>query len=747
MKSLKRRVAAHLAILGAPMMLGMSPAARAQAPAPSEQTGLAEIVVTAQKRSESLQDVPIAVTAIRGADLLAAGIGSQSSLATMMPNVAVDTNANFVAPYIRGVGTAYANPGLEPSVATYIDDIYVSRADAGFLSFDDIDHIEVLKGPQGTLYGRNTTGGAIRVITKEAPKEFSAGISLTAGSFGRFASSAFVGGPLGGNVRGRLSVQTDRDDGWVKNFNSDLPRLDNRNSKMVRGKLAWDVTDQLTMRLSADYSDMTPRNPAFLPLYPGIVNVGVALGGTISTDPRVYSGDYPRNNSDYQNFRYKQGGGEFRIDYALDAATFSSITGYRYVWFHGLADLDTTNVTLIQANTIRETTNDFSQEFQAVSNGDGRFKWVGGLFYFHESAGHNFGVGGVGVSGPLGIPDGFTGGDGDVSIESYAPYGQVTFKISPQWELLAGARYTKEKKTLNKNIFYITTVDGDFRPGANLVEIPAANTGAEVKPTAFSPKVGINWRPVDGVMAYFSFSKGFKSGGFNLPQPSPQDVQQVGNEYLEAYEVGLKSEFGPVRLNLAAFHYKGKDLQVQITDQNSGITSIRNAATSKTDGFEADLQWAVVKGLELDAGFGVQNGKFTSFPDGQAVRPGVVGTVTTIEDLTDKQIPNAPKVSGYLRPVYNVSLPGNAGSIEASAVVSYTGKFYWTADNVVPEDAKTLINANVNWTSADGHGGIGVFGTNLSDKVYFSHIAQFATGGWRVPGRPREFGIRGWLNF
>lgn len=736
----------------APLVAWLDSARCAEEPqpaAPDEAAALQEVVVTSQKRTENLQNVPIAVTAIQGDVLSSSGVDAQKNLATLTPNVAVDVNANFVAPYIRGVGTAYANPGLEPSVATYIDDIYVSRADAGMLSFGEIERVEVLKGPQGTLYGRNTTGGAIRVITRDAPKEFRAHASITGGNYGRVGGDAGVGGPLGSNFRASVYGFYDSDDGWVKNITPAAPKLENRDLKMVRGKLVWDATDQLSVRFSADYSEKTDREgQAFLPLYPGTVETGVALGGLTSTDSRVYSGDYPKNKSTYQGFHSKQGGGELRIDYNLDWATFSSITGYRYVWFHGLADLDTTTVDLIQANTIAEATNDFSEELQAVSTGSGPLGWVAGLYYFHENAGHDFGVGGLAISGATGVPNGFTGGDGAISIKSIAPYGQITYAVTPEWELLAGVRYTSEKKTLQKNIFYLTTVDANYAPvGTPLLSVPATNTGAEVKPTAVSPKVGVNWRPTQGVMAYFSYTKGFKSGGFNLPQPSPAPVQQVGNEYLEAYELGLKTELGNVRLNAAAFHYKGKNLQVQITDQNSGITSVKNAASSKTDGVEADLAWAAVRGIELDAGIGYQNAKFQDFPGGQIITPGVVGTVATIANLSGRQLPQAPKWSGYLRPVLTQPLPGTLGMLDANLVVSYTGSFFWTPDNVLREPGKTIINANLGWKSADGHYAVNLFGTNLADRQYSTHEAQFATGGWRVPGTPREYGVRGSVSY
>ena len=744
-----------------------------------ETTGLEEIVVTAQKRAESVQDIPVSIAALSGDALQSSGVDAQVAIGALTPGVAVNQNANFTAVYIRGVGTQYANPGLEPSVGTYFDDVYLSRASSGFVSFADVERVEVLKGPQGILYGRNTTGGIIRVVTKDPTQTFEAGVGLQAGNYGAYQGDGFISGPFTDTVQGRLAVQYEENDGWVKNITPGYPKVQQRDAYLVRGKLNWDVSDSVSVKLMADYSEREGlEGLAFLPLFDGAPEQAiVALGGQIDPKGNKYSGSVPTSDGS-DAFHLRVGGAELRVDYAGDGFTASSISGYRYNRFNGVADLDATTLPFYNANTRKDLSIDWSQEFQIVSDDSGPLQYVGGLFYWHEVATDDFGASGLAVDGALTAPPPFgpglpappagstyfSGGIGRVEIESYAPYGQVTYAITPQWELLAGARYTVEEKKLKYNHWYVTTanavttmINGQNTPGGDA-------SPDKFKEKEFTPKVGVNWKPIDDVMLYASFSKGFKSGGFNLPDPAPPIVDKVDSEKVDAYELGWKAEFGMFRVNGAYFHYKAQDLQIQVTDPSGGITSIRNAASSKTDGIELDVTAAVTPDLQIGFGVGWLDATFDKFEDGQAFRPcatdaandvttncaslaalgaGPLGLATVNEDQSGNELPQAPEWTGNIRIDYSLPLPGDMGTLALNAVESYTSKFSWTTDNLYNEPSKWLLNAAVRWESSDGHFGASLYGTNLTDEEYNTHQAPFpATGGWRVPGAPRLYGAR-----
>jgi iron complex outermembrane receptor protein len=309
---------------GAPEAVNSPEAASMSSPGES---GLEEIVVTAEKRTQSIQDVPLAVTAVRGEELRNAGIDTAKLLPAATPGISISAQSSSVVPYIRGIGTQFALPGLESSVAMYMDDLYLSRTSAGFLSFTDIERVEVLKGPQGVLYGRNNTGGAIRLIGKDTTSKFEAGAAFTTGTYGMLGGDGYASGPITDTLQFRAAAQYAQDDGWLESLIPGAPNVEALNMLTLRGKLKFLATDRLTISLTGDYTrkrDTTGLGN--LPLFTQApASVGAALGAIIDPTGQKYSGNIGSIDDDVNKFRNTMWGGELRAD--DDLGSFMSLFG------------------------------------------------------------------------------------------------------------------------------------------------------------------------------------------------------------------------------------------------------------------------------------------------------------------------------------------------------------------------------------------------------------------------------------
>lgn len=726
-----------------------------------------EIVVTAQKREEKLQDVPIAVTAVSGDVLESAGVQMEATLSRITPNLTVTFNANFVAPYLRGVGTNYANPGLESTVGMYLDDIYLSRASAGMMNFSDVERVEVLKGPQGTLFGRNTSAGAIRIITHDPQPELDAKAAVTYGRYNRVNVEGTVNVPITPLLSARVTYNHDQNDGFVKNIDPTKPQMGDRNTDILLGKLLFKPTDDISIKLAADYSEKHDlEGVGFINLYPNAPQqLAVALGGKPSNGFYTYTGDFPNKGSENDNDLLIWGG-ELRADWRLPYFTLSSITGFRWNQFDGNADLDTVSIPFQHGQTSLERTEDFSQEAQIVSNNTGRYTYVGGLFYLHEHAHDIFRVFGTSIRGAFGLPTnvpnvGFypddpvsLGGDGIVDTDSVAPYGQASYTppiLSDKLTLTAGLRYTWERKELTQNDGFATGI----LPGGQVL---TTYTQTGTKATDFdkwTPKVTLDYTPIDSTMVYFTFSQGFKSGGYNLPAFGKAD--SVKPETLTAYEVGWKTELlRRVRFNGAGFYYDYKDLVVQRTDQATGGTRVENAAGAEIYGMEGDLIVKATQRLELGGGAGWLHTKFKDYigdayvecvtnPTAGGCGPGGQGPLgfgILKEDLSGNNLPNAPEFTGYLRAQYDQPLPEGYGHVVLNSLVNFTTKSYYNGENTVQESDRTLLSANITWLMKGDRYFISLLGDNLLSDRYNTMKTPQGTGGWHVPGSPMTWGIK-----
>lgn len=736
----------------APAEAEASAEAAAESPAATVagESMIEEIVITSQKRTERLQDVPISVSALAGSMLENSAIDTQQALPQITPNLQVSTTANFTSPYLRGVGTQYANPGLESSVATYFDDQYMPRADANQYSFGDIERIEVLKGPQGTLYGRNATGGAIRIITKDPTDKFEGKLVGTYGRFDRMGLDGVLNTPINDKLSNRFVFRYDTNDGYLKSDNPDLPNTQDRNQFIVRNKLLWQPLENMKVKLTADYGEKADHEgQGFTNLFSDSRQTGTLLGGNVSSGFYHSNINIPANDRNQQKLYGKSSGAVLRVDYETEIATLSSISGYRRISFSGIADLDGTDVPLVTAVTAGTATRNYTQELQAVSRGEGPLSWVAGLYYLKEESNYDFGIQAPDFANP-GSPDDLVGGVARIGVHSLAPYAQLTYDFTPKWQSTLGLRYTSETKDLFGNALYMGKVPvGTFGlPKGDRTYYDNAEAD-EVSFNVFSPKFVVSYKAASNLLYYGSVSKGFKSGGYNTPAPVTTELDKVDPEHITAYELGWKTEFSQVRFNGAVFHYDYQDLQVSSTDSSGGaITKVRNGAKATINGVEFDLSVAVNRRLEFGMGGGWLDATFDEFMGQKYTANPAGGFTAEGADLSDSDLPLAPEFSGYLRAAYNTPLPNDLGLLNFNTVYSYTGDYNYEVDGSISEKARGLLSATLGWSSMNGQFEAALFGTNLTDEKYYVGKTLFpSTGGWGVPAAPAEYGIRLTYNF
>lgn len=720
-------------------------------------SGLTDIIVTAQKRAENLQDVPIAVTAVSSGELAGANIAGPTSLPRITPNLSVTVNATFATPYIRGVGSQYANTGLENSVSVYLDDLYVPRSTSGYFEFNDVERVEVLKGPQGTLYGRNATGGAIRIITADPTQKFEGRLVATYGTNERIKLEGMINIPLSDTLAFRFSAQHDEDDGYITNLNPNgRQRLFERDQTVLRAKLLFEPTTDLTIKLSGDYliDDGT--------IGLGNQNLFNSLPEQIGAPGGLANGFYTVNNDyPFSGKELRVGGAALRIDYDLGSATLSSITGYRKEKNNSRVDLDATGAPIISAASYYQLTDQFTQEIQLTSNGSGPLKYVIGLYFLDEISRHSFAIWGAGTGGVA------LGGDGKAKTRSIAPYAQLDYAISDKFSVTAGLRYTQESKKLAFNRGYVGTPPTDASgtptdiqygapcttPGQIACEAPLVTREF----SQFTPKLTLSYRPVDDVLLYATASRGFKSGGLNLPTFGAVDA--VAPETLNAFELGWKTQFANIRFNGSGFYYDYKNLQVQITDQTTGGSRTVNAANAEIYGLEADVEWAPIDRLQLAAGGGYLHARYKNYvgvanvpcseipESASCAQQGGLGLGPATRDFSGNRIPNNPTFNGYVRFNYSIPLGGDFGKLGISSIYSYRSSVVFDDAGRYPQKPYGLLSARVGWTSANDRYSLAVYGDNLTGTQYVTFKAPSNTGGWQYPAPPRQIYVTAGLKF
>ncbi len=709
------------------------PSEQVQADSPSAESGVEEIVVTAQRRQENLQNVPIAITALSSSRLAAANISSAADISALTPSLSLTQVAGTLQPHIRGVGTSSSGPGIENPVATYVDGVYIASGTSSLITLNNIERIEVLKGPQGTLFGRNATGGLIHIITRDPSQDFSAETRLSYGNFETVVADAFVNSGLTDKLAANLALRYEHQgEGWGRNlFNGkDVNQLDHDFSARV--KFLLDLADT-KVRVAVDYADRKGTTDAqhWYAGYPITFN-NPGFGG-----PYDQGGPYDINKNKRENSALRTGGISAQINHDFGAVAVQSLTAYRKSRFQFNLDLDLLPVEVISTDADARA-EQLSQELQFSSIGGGPFKWVGGVFLF--SAKDRYDPLDVSFAAPVsfipGVPVSIRQ-RGAVKTHSAAVYGQASYEIMTDTTLTLGGRFTYEDRRLSGTQ---TLFIGAAPPAVAPLPIAGSNVPAKIDFQRFNYRIALDHKITPDILIYASYNTGFKSGGYNLIAPTSQPYKP---ENIKAFEAGLKSQLFDrrLRLNLAGYYYKYSNLQV--TNYAGGLLTIVNGAAAKIYGFDLDADFRIGRGLSLNGGLGYIHDRFTDYPNapffagfgGCAIPPGGFCS----QSANGNKLGQTPTWSYNVGTNYNVKT--TIGSLDINILYSHTSRSYGSPDNFAFQPSLGLLNASIQWTSANNALSLRLWGKNLTDKVYATGVIEANLGVLRQIGAPRTYGV------
>ncbi|MCK9563799.1 MAG: TonB-dependent receptor, partial [Bacteroidales bacterium] len=632
-------------------ILGSQENAIADTDRPQPARGLEEIVVTAQKRAENLQDVPIAVSAFSADDLRNFGAADTQSLQNTTPGLVYINSGAIAQPYLRGVGSRLLANGLESSIATYSDNRYVSRPSAAIFELADVERIEVLKGPQGTLYGRNATGGAIRIVTKGVADELEANLTASAGNYGYRGLSGTMSGPLNETLGARFTMLAKQRDGYADNlYTSGIAELDDQHFRAYRGKLRWEPNDRVDAELSLGYWEKNDtRGNDQVNLSPPGLNVGEFLGGIFGRDRKDAATAIAVTDKGDEFSSHLQ------LSISFDHFDFVSISTYSDMQMRLTTDGEGTSALGLDAY-VRDEEKAYAQEFQLLSNGDGAWRWVAGAYLYGSDADFE-------LLADLGSPSLLSQGDQNVETRAVAAFGQATWQFSTNWALTVGGRWSSEEKELVSRASRatpVTAVPTPYRTKADWDE--------------FTPKVSLEYS-LDNTLVYLTYARGFKSGGFNYPAIA---TPALDPEILDMLELGSKGTYlnGQLRLNTSLYFYDYRDLQVTRASSGTGLVTTENAANAEVLGLDLDLTWLATDNLTLTGGLNLLDSEYTDYPANAKVfnaaltgNPAAPGMSDVFYDAKGESLLRAPDWSAFLSMEYIFNL--NRASMPLVLTYSY----------------------------------------------------------------------------
>jgi len=723
--------------------LGFAIATPAVAQSSEGETFIDEVVTTAQKREQSLQDIPISMQAVTDSQMREIGAELVSDLENLVPSLhtggAVGSSNQLMG--IRGIVDFSRNPGIDARMGVYIDGVFQGRSYSADQPLLGLERVEVLRGPQGTLFGKNTVSGAISLVTKTPDEEFHAEIQADAGNFGYIKSGLYLSGGLSESVFASASVAYDEWDGYERNTTLGIDTGD-YDRVTARGSLRFLPSDSLEFILSADTSNRQSNTPFY----------------TSRSDP-AFEASHNAAGRDKVDFW----GTSLTANFDLASGhTLTSITAYRENEYNAIVDDDLLPFD-IQQTDFDELSEQFSQELRIVSPRYERFDYVVGLYYIDMDNSTDrlvrFGQDLYNVLIPSLAPyaaalEGTITTPHKVTSTDFAAYVHGNYRFSDALELTAGLRFTDSEKAVawqqtNAPADPATAAALEAATGLPLTQAPGVLLGGINYPllnrkrteSDVSPTIGLNWFLGDDAMLYGKYSRGFKSGGFNSDfAVNGLEFFEYGDEFVDSYELGLKSTLanGRLQFNATLFTMQFQDFQVfQFLENEQGQVqlALTNAAEATSEGLEIETHWLPTDRLELTLNATWLNAEYDTFEN-----PGD----PSVPAFTGNKLSFAPELKTYLSGQYTQPI-GGAGDLRFFADYSYVDKSFSDATNdptLFSMDSYNLLSARVAWVPQSERWDLSAWGRNLADETYSrNNNLNFLRSQRHILGAPRTYGL------
>ncbi len=732
MARLPMRLPVSVCALLAPMLLAPQTAFAQDTPQAAEDSG--EIVVTAQRREERSVDVPITITTLGAEELEAANVQSLSDISLVTPSLRFDNQAVFAQPTIRGIGTSVTTSGGGANVGIYIDGFYSPNPLAADFELMNVQSIQVLKGPQGTLFGRNTTGGAILVQSAEPSTDPAARFKLSYGRFDQHRLQGYANYGLSDRVAIDLEGQYRAGDGWIRNIVSGSKKDGKYESWSIRAGLRVELSDSVSLLFRYMHANVDDPTSLLTNVYnepvlgPGAANF--APPGTFTTDPDLYAGTNPRY------FRSVNDTAQLTLTADLGFANLTSYSQYRAEDVDISQDLDQIALTIFQLG-LPVDNETWSQEFLFTSKPGSKLQWTAGLFYFQNRDTYRTFI--DNNSATIGrVPL----GGSSTTAKTFAAFADLTYEITPSLFVTAGGRFSHDKID---DAYFI-------RPFTGVRTYVTDAQSEAVERDRFTPRLVVRYKPGERSSVYASFAQGYKAGILDVGGSTGNPVEP---EKVNAFEIGYKYNDRAFSFETAAFYYDYKNLQVSLFQGNPPSAQIVNAASSEIYGVEGQLQYAVTDRFKVNAAAAWTHARYKRFINAPVyarcptvagcgggtsffIQPGII--------LTDVTMTRTPEFTGNVGASYEADLGG--GELLLSGNLYYTSKFFFGPSGIqFPQKGYEVLALRAQWTDPSDRFSVALWGDNVTDSRYVTQVQYNNFGLGSTWSAPVSYGIELGIKF